>query len=426
MLRSKRGVARVSVMWIIVVGVLFLAGVAFAFVASSDLANAQEVAAAARADSDRFQRQADEASNSARSITRVLGWYDQESADPRANLELAQQELSNLRGVFTDLTEDDDRVDEVLPKIRAAYAARQREIAELTTRIKDLENEAAARETTIRSITSEKDQRIADLERQLADETQTAQTRHEELERTTAQLRQQLSESDLNNRRAQNELAERERGFDRERLALDTRVGELSKQLRFQQAPYSGYPDGKILSVSDKLPLAYIDIGAQDRVVLGLRFRVESGTPGERRLKAWAEVTSVDAGMAEVRLYNVADTFDPVVPGDVILNPVFDPKGARNAILVGNFSGQFSRKELIQLLENMGVHVQEKLDLTTTFMVVGSPLFTDPETGEPLDEPLEPSDLSIYKDAEAQGVSVVPLSQIREYFKVDLHTAAQR
>ena len=48
MLRSNRGAARVSVMWIIVAGVLFLAGVGFAFVASSDLAKAQEDAQAAR------------------------------------------------------------------------------------------------------------------------------------------------------------------------------------------------------------------------------------------------------------------------------------------------------------------------------------------------------------------------------------------
>jgi hypothetical protein len=423
MLRSNGGVARVSVMWIIVVGVLFLAGVAFAFVASSDLSKAQDQVSAARTESQRFQEQADTASNSARSITRALGWYDEESADPRSDLELAQEEFANLRGVFTDLTEQDDRVDEILPKIRAAYASRQRELAELRTRIKDLENSAAAREETIQRITSEKDQKIAELERQLADETQTAQARNEELERSVAQLQQQFDDSDLNLRRAQNEAANRERKFDQDRLALDTRIGELSKQLRFQKAPYNGYPDGKILTVSEELPLAYIDIGAQDRVVRGLRFRVESGTPGDRRQKAWAEVTNVEAGMAEVSIYDVADSFDPVVAGDVILNPVFDPKGGRNAILVGNFSGQFSRKELAQLLERMGVHVQEQLDLTTTFMVVGSPLFTDPVTGEPLEEPLEPSDLPIYKDAEAQGVTVVPLAEIREYFKVEMRTA---
>jgi TolA-binding protein len=412
-------------MWIIVVGVLFLAGVGFAFVASSDLANAKEETVRARADAEFNKTQADEASNVARELSRKLGWIDEESANPRTDSKLADEELANLRGIFTDITESDKRVDKILPKIRATHAASQREIAQGKTRIKDLEGEVAARDKTIGTITQEKDQRIADLERQLADETQTAQTRNEELERTVAQLRQQLSDSDLNYRRSQNENANTARAFDRDKLTLDTRIGELSKQLQFQKAPYSGYPDGKVLSVSDKLSLAWIDIGAQSRVVRGLRFRVQSGTPGDVRIKAWAEVTDVQAKMAEVKLYNVADSFDPVVAGDVILNPVFDPQGGRNAILVGSFSGQFSRKELSQLLENMGVHVQEKLDQTTTFMVVGSPLYSDPETGEPLEEPLEPSDLSVYKDAEALGVAVIPLSQIREYFKVDLR-AAQR
>jgi len=423
MLRSNRGAARVSVMWIIVAGVLFLAGVGFAFVASSDLAKAQEDAQAARTAAATQQQQANEASDAASEITRTLGWYDEESAAPRPNLDLVKEEFSNLRGVFTDLTEADDRVDEILPKVRAAYAAKQREVGELSARVKDLENQLSARDSTISTITSEKDQKIRELERQLADETQTAQTRNEELERTVAQLRSQLSDSDNNFRRAQNENADAQRQFSRDKLALDTRIGELAKQLEFQRAPFNGYPDGKILSVSDKLNLAYIDIGAQQRVVRGLRFRVQTGKPGESKVKAWAEVTDVKATMAEVKLYNIADSFDPVVAGDEILNPVFDPKGGRNAILVGSFSGQFSRKDLTQLLENMGVHVQDDLDQTTTFMIVGSPLYSDPETGEPLEEPLEPSDLSVYKDAEAQGAAVIPLSQIREYFRVELRAA---
>jgi hypothetical protein len=422
MLRSNRGVARVSVTWIIVLGLLFLGAIAFGFVASSDLTKARDEEAKAVQAKQEAERAATEANTSARSVSKALGWTA-EGGESNSKLELFQEELTNLRGVFTDLTETDDSVDEVLPKIRDAYAARQTKIDELNARIKDLEGEAAAREQAIKNIGAEKDARISELERQLADETQTAQSRHQELERKVAGLEQQFSDRDQDFRRLQNDSANADRDRNREKLALETRERELSNQLRFQRAPFSGYPDGKLLSVSDKLPLAWINIGADERVVPGLRFRVQSGTPGDERQKAWAEVTRVDKGMSEVSIYGLADTFDPVVPGDVVLNPVFDPKGGRNAILVGRFTGQYSEKDLKQLLERIGVHVQDELDLTTTFMIVGAALYNDPETGEPLENPLEPSDLAIYKEAEAKNVQVIPLAEMREYFRIDTRTS---
>jgi hypothetical protein len=422
MLRSTRGVARVSITWMIVVGLLFLGGVAFALVASSDLAKEREAKEQAVLARQEAERAATEAEAAARTVSRSLGWVA-EGPEQRAKLELFQEELTNLRGVFTDLTETDDSIEEVLPKIRDAYAARQGDIDTLTARVKGLEAEAAAREQALRTVTTEKDTRIADLERQLADGTQSAESRQQELERKVTALEQQFSDRDQDFRRLQNEAANTLREHDREKLALESRERELSTQLRFQRAPLSGYPDGKLLSVSDKLPLAWINIGSNERVVPGLRFRIQSGTPGEDRLKAWGEVTRVEAGMSEVSIYGVADAFDPVVPGDVILNPVFDPKGGRNAILVGRFTGQYSEKEMKQLLERIGVHVQDELDLTTTFMIVGSALYTDPETGEPLENPLEPSDLAVYKEAEAMNVQIIPLPEIREYFRIDTRSS---
>ena len=423
MLRSNAGAARVSIMWIITAGVLFLAAVAFAFVASSDLAKERVAKVNAQGAKTTAENLAIESANEASNVSVVLGWIDEDTASPRSNLELAQEEFANLREIFTDLTDQDDRVDEILPKLRAAYEARRREITTHQTRIQELENELRVRDTTIATITSEKDARITALQNQLADEVQTAATRNEELERRLAAAQQQFSDRDQDYRRSQNDSANLSRQHDRSVLEKEARINELSTQLRFKKPPYNGYPDGKILSTSDKLPLAWIDIGSNERVVQGLRFRVESGTSGDRRVKGWAEVTRVESGMAEVVLSNIADEFDPVVAGDVLLNPVFDPKGGRNAILVGRFSGQFSKKELAQMLEGMGVRVQDELDNTTTFMIVGSPLFSDPDTGEPLEDPMEPSDLPVYKDAEAISVQVVPLAEIREYFRTDVRTS---
>ncbi|MEM7310373.1 MAG: hypothetical protein AAF682_27095 [Planctomycetota bacterium] len=419
MLRSNRGAARVSIMWIITAGVLFLAAVVFAFVASSDLAKEREAKDRAIQDKLDAEQLATTASQYARSLSEAVGWYDADSADPRADIEALGSAIADLRDTFPDLAAEDNDFQKVLPKIKASFNAKNRELADRQTRIQSLQSELTVKDGTVSSVTSEKDARIAALTQQLADETQTAATRNEELETRLMAADQKASDRDLDFRRSQNDIANQSRDFDKERLTLETRIGELSSQLRFKKDPFHRYPDGKILSVSDALPLGWIDIGSQDRVVRGIRFRVEGGTPGERKVKGWAEVTRVEASMAEVRILDEVDGFDPVVAGDVILNPLFDPAGGRNAILVGRFSGTHTKKEVAQLLEAMGIRVQDKLDLTTTFMIVGAPLYTDPDTGEPREEPLEPSELPEYKDAEAIGVQVVPLSEIREFFKVD-------
>ena len=84
----------------------------------------------------------------------------------------------------------------------------------------------------------------------------------------------------------------------------------------------------------------------------------------------------------------------------------------------GRFSGGFSTKDIQALLEKMGVMVQPKVDKTTHFLIVGSELWSDPATGEPLSEPMQPSDLPEYKQAESLGVQIIPLQDIREYFRL--------
>ena len=67
------------------------------------------------------------------------------------------------------------------------------------------------------------------------------------------------------------------------------------------------------------------------------------------------------------------------------------------------------------LLAGMGIEVQDELDFSTDYLIVGSDLFVD-EEGTPLDDPLSPTDLPVYKDAQANGVQIVPLTKLRSYF----------
>jgi len=42
-------------------------------------------------------------------------------------------------------------------------------------------------------------------------------------------------------------------------------------------------------------------------------------------------------------------------------------------------------------------------------------MYTD-ENGQPVETPIQPSELSVYKDAVAQGVQIVLVKDLRQYF----------
>ena len=102
--------------------------------------------------------------------------------------------------------------------------------------------------------------------------------------------------------------------------------------------------------------------------------------------------------------------------GDVIYNPLYDPRGGRNAVLVGRFSGTYNQAELEALLSEINISIQSKLDKTTDFLIAGSEIYAD-ENGDPLEEPMQPSETAVYKEAEAMGVQIVPVKIVRDFFR---------
>lgn len=418
MVRSNAGKARISIVWMVTVGVLFLVAVAFAFITQSDLTREKENLATAQADLARVTAQVEELAESRRNLSTVLGWYDRQSADPQADPEAARKALEDLKSTFPDLGAAEKDLESALPKILAAFADLGRKRAELETRLKGLESELAAAQSSVGQITSEKDATIAGLRQQMADEQKNAEQRVQELEQRMDQVRTQLSERDNEVRKARDEAGLERRKFEQEKAITEARIAALSDVTRFAEDPFSTQPDGHVLDVSERLGTGWIDIGANQRVVRGIVFEVRSGRPGDKAIKALAEVISVKSDTSEVLFTGIADRFSPPVKGDAISNRLYDPVGGRNAVLVGRFSGTFSEQDLKSLLARMGINVQPRVDETTHFLIVGSELWNDPATGEPLAEPIQPSDLPEYKQAESFKVQIVPLQDIREHFRL--------
>jgi len=95
--------------------------------------------------------------------------------------------------------------------------------------------------------------------------------------------------------------------------------------------------------------------------------------------------------------------------GDEVHNPFFDPHGKKRAVLVGRFSGRFNRNQLSTLLKEVGINVQEQVDVTTDYLILG---FEKIVNGEPV--PFEQT--QEFKKAENLGVDIFPLRRIESFF----------
>ncbi len=394
--------------------VMFLVALAFGFIASDGEAQARVSLASANAASVTATARYEEERVVTRELSEVIGFYDREAASARADLDAVKSGFETLKGAFPELDPSIGNYQEAIPAIVSNYTARGRKIQELEASMADLRSQVSVAQGNLRTLGGEKDGQISDLQRQLRDAEQAARDSQASLERTLGSVRSDLADVEGQRRTSEIQLDTQER---QSRTALDslrTRIKEQSKKLTFMHD--SETADGKILAVSDGLSLGWIDLGSRNRLAIGTRFHVVGGKPGATGVKAWAEVTRVEAAQAEIVISEVSDPYNPVVAGDVVYNPLYDPIGGRNAVLVGRFSGAYNEKELRGLLAHIGVRVQGAVDETTDFIIVGLELYSD-EDGEPLEEPLEPSELPAFKNAVAMGVSVVELTDIRRYFK---------
>jgi len=414
MMRSNRGAARVSLIWLIGSLVVTLVAIAAFFIAQTDLTTQRELVEEAQAAQQTAEQQTDAEAEFGRSLTRAVGWFDRESADPRTDMETMATARDSFRDAFGITDQTAETIEDLLPLAIGAYDSKSKELASVQLRVQNLEGEIQTARRTLSDVTNKKDSELADLRRQLSEEAEKYTSNEQDAATRLANAQAQVNDVDTRLRQRERDYDQAIRTAEKEMDQLEGRISSLSRALAFQKEP--DRPDGTVLTVSDSLPLGWIDLGTENRLPRGMVFRVRSSSLSNPRDKAWAEVTDVDVDKAEVRFFDVADPFDPVVPGDLLINPVYDPDGGRNAVLAGRFTTP-NEKELRLYLDRIGINVQDELEPDTHYLIVGSPIFQD-EDGELLEEPRQVQELGVYREAADRNVNIVPLSDIRSYFRL--------
>jgi predicted nucleic acid-binding Zn-ribbon protein len=410
---SRRGAAPGVLIWIVGLVVAFLVSLTVAIISSGDAEAALAERDQMRSDRDAAVARLEVELDAVTELSKVLGFFDEDSAARRSETETANEALTTFKNGFNDMGATVTTFEQAAELAVPEFNAKVVQIRELNSRIADLQTQVATKTTQMNTLGSEKDTLIADLRSQLNDSEQSASDRQSDLEGQISSVRTSLTDRESALRKVRTDMESENRTHGQEKAAMQTRFDEMGRKLAFLKEPEA--KDGEVLAVNAELGLAWINIGQKNRLLRGTRFRIVDGTPGDGRLKAWCSVTRVEEGMAEVLLSDQADPFDPPVAGDIIYNPIYDPNSQRNAALVGRFSGTWNEKELRLLLEEVGIHIQDGVDKTTDYLIVGSEIYTD-DDGEPLEEPSSPSEEPEYSNAVAMGVQIVPIKQIREYF----------
>jgi hypothetical protein len=138
-------------------------------------------------------------------------------------------------------------------------------------------------------------------------------------------------------------------------------------------------PDGKIVRLVASEALAYIDVGSKGRVMEGLRLTVypHTGIPDSGIGKAVIEVNNVSDSVSECRILQ-QEKDNPIVPGDLVANVVFDSLRTYNFMVEGLFDPDNTgnatpagTKAVRELIRRYGGTVAKELTVQTDYLVLG-------------------------------------------------------
>jgi hypothetical protein len=412
--RSIRGAAKVSIVWTIGGVVAFLLALVMFFLTNQELTTWTARAKKVEADNKELLAKREEDLKQIQELSQNVGFYDETQA-PRTEIAALAEGFKGLRAAFPDVDPGVKSLGKALPIVIQAHKALESKIKDQDAQLASLRGENETKSKNLQEVADAKDKEIADLRRQLADTEQAKTDQQALLERQVAEQTENFKDRDAKLIAARKAIDDTARKDAQKEESLRTKLAEQERKLNpFVKEPEAA--DGKVLEVSRDLNLGWINLGSKNRLAMGTRFRVVSGLHGDRRVKGWAEVTQIKEDMAEVSFTERTDPFDPATPGDLVYNPLFDPSGERHAVLLGRFSGTMNDKDLRALLSGMNIQVQKAVDKNTDFLIVGSEVYVD-ENGQPLAQPVQPTDLPMYRDAVAQGVQVVQLNDLRKYFR---------
>jgi len=136
MARSNAGKARIGILWLVAVGVMFLVALFFAWISQSELTAERDKVTTANQEKTETIAKMEEELALRRDLSSLLGWYDRSAEEARADSAAARKGLEDLKTTFPDIGAAEKDFETALPRIVAAFGEEQRKSAELRERLR--------------------------------------------------------------------------------------------------------------------------------------------------------------------------------------------------------------------------------------------------------------------------------------------------
>jgi hypothetical protein len=212
--------------------------------------------------------------------------------------------------------------------------------------------------------------------------------------------------------KAEMEIAAEVEKYAADEIKINNEIRELKRQLEELKVKEIishniTFVHGKILNPDLPNKTAFIDIGARERVVPGLKFLVgRRGTQGSFSFKGKVEVKKAWMTYCEVSIIEVYDPKErPVVEGDLLVNPLFSKDGPVRVAFVGEERPvrlRYSVDEATRRIKEIGSDVG-KVGLDVDYVI-----FTEGTSSKPRES---------YEDFKKAVFLEIPIAEASEIFR---------
>ena len=422
----QNGAAHVPIMFFLILLVMFLGALAFAYVSTDSNTNLRSDNAKLRADLKAAQGKQLLLSHYIEDFGAVLQLPGKYTIRPEVSPEVYEGgTLDGIPGV-ADPKELKTKLDTFgsslgLSSTRGLedlFSAAVNQKAGLDKRIADLSTERDAALAAKNATDSKFTEATTSHSRASNEMRQTLEQTRADFESGKTDLQNRIGLLQQNVRDRDTQIAEEKESRASERKGMQNQIGKLQMHNTAlvdkdkMRIPPS-VADGSVLVTKSGLNSAFINLGKKDMLQPGTIFQIKN--LNSTSVKAYATVTRVEDTRAEVTLSGIVDPVgDPVRDGDAIYNDLYSPgqSSKRTIFLLGRFSYPYHKPQLTQLLENLGNRVVAKMGPGVDTVILGDDAIN--EAGDGFTKVEESEE---YKAATMLGVEFVPMRKIRDIVK---------
>lgn len=274
----------------------------------------------------------------------------------------------------------------------------QRKVADAMASSQQARQDADTAIARVKGIEQAGENARAELQAQVSDYQARVDQYRSQVDRLEGQMRSQLDRRTEDFQERERTLAAQNAKLQEELLLAIDQLDRLRGVSEDALKPKDEYAlvDGNIIEIRPTAGEVVIDLGRQDKVVLGQTFSVyrdgaalspDLDTGEYNEGKAVIEIVDIRPDTSRARIVRESRG-NPIVRGDIIANPVYDPKKEYTFVVYGEFdanqdglASRLETAELSALIKNWGGNVQDELTGGVDFLVMGRKPLLPPQPG---------------------------------------------